>query len=244
MEPFKNLLGYEAAKKIAKALKKAEPSFDESLFLLELEKKLAPLELKDRMLELTERLKRTLPKSQKESFAILVNALQSNSKNEHGISGFLVWPFTQFVADEGLAHFELSMQTLKEMTQVFTGEWAIRAFLIHNEQKTLKQMAEWAQDANEHVRRLASEGSRPLLPWGQKLYAIVEDPEKTWPILEKLKNDSSLYVRKSVANHLNDHSKNHGDWVIEKLNSWKSSKKIESEIDWIIRHATRTLVKK
>jgi 3-methyladenine DNA glycosylase AlkC len=99
-------------------------------------------------------------------------------------------------------------------------------------------------DENEHVRRLTSEGSRPLLPWGQKLQRFVDNPELTWPILEKLKSDPSQYVRKSVANHINDISKNHPEWVIKKLLEWKKSSNHTPEIDWIIKHASRTLIKK
>lgn len=239
MEPFKNMLGEEAARKIAKAMKRASASFPSEKFLKNIKKDLEPLELKDRMKLLKERLKNVLPANPKESFPLLVKALKENEKDDVGVSGFLVWPFTQYVSDEGHEHFDLSMKTLHKMTQVFTAEFAIRSFLISSEQKTLKQMLAWSQDPSEHVRRLASEGSRPLLPWGQKLTAFVSNPEKTWPLLENLKGDPSLYVRKSVANHINDHSKHHGDWVVKKLKTWDLEKH-----DWVIRHGTRTLVKK
>lgn len=244
MEPFKNVFNADAAKKIAHALKKAHPAFDQSLFLEKIQPVLEPLELKDRMLELTRRLKMSLPSDPRQSFPVLVRALKKNDKDTDGLSGFLVWPLTQFVADNGLAHFELSMSSLHAMTQVFTAEFAIRNFLIHEETKTLKKMYEWTGDSSAHVRRLASEGSRPLLPWGQKIHAFVQEPEKTWSLLEKLKNDPSVYVQKSVANHINDHSKNHGDWVVKKLKTWHEPKVPKSSVNWIVRHATRTLVKK
>nr|HPI41509.1 hypothetical protein [Pseudobdellovibrionaceae bacterium] len=100
----------------------------------------------------------------------------------------------------------------------------------------LNQFMEWSQDPDEHVRRLVSEGSRPLLPWGQKLPQFSENPELTWPLLVALKNDTSKYVQKSVANHMNDLSKNNGDWLVQNLKNWPNP--------WVVKHATRTLIKK
>lgn len=244
MEPFKNLLGDQAAIKIAKALERAYPAFSSRTFLRDIKKDLEPLELKGRMLLLKTRLETILPQDPRESFAILKAALKTSEDDEVGLSGFLVWPFTQFVADQGQAHFKLSMQTLHAMTQVFTAEFAIRRFLIHNEEQSLKTLTQWTDDRSEHVRRLASEGSRPLLPWGERLPSFIKNPEKTWRLLERLKDDSSEYVRKSVANHINDHSKNHGDWVVKNLKNWTSRAAESKELNWIIRHGTRTLVKK
>ncbi|MDO9183606.1 MAG: hypothetical protein Q7U04_14425, partial [Bacteriovorax sp.] len=141
-------------------------------------------------------------------------------------------------------HFDLSLNALKEMTKVFTSEFAVRSFFLHNEKKTLKFMKECSLDLDPHVRRWASEGSRPLLPWGQKLQCFVEKPEATWSILETLKNDPSEYVRKSVANHVNDHSKNHPEYVIEKLLIWHHKKNKSNELTWVIKHSRRSLIKK
>ena len=242
MEPFKNLLGIDAAKKIATVLKRTSPEFSSSLFLKNLESELEPLELKARMLLIKDRLHHQLPTDPKASFQILQASLKKTEEDRFGLSGFLVWPLTQFVSDEGQEHFDLSMSALHAMTKVFTAEFAIRPFLLRDEKRTLRQLMVWAKDEDVHVRRLASEGSRPLLPWGQKIPAFVQAPEKTWPILELLKNDPEKYVQKSVANHLNDHSKNHGDWLIERLTKWSHEE--STAIDWIIRHGTRTLVKK
>jgi hypothetical protein len=82
------------------------------------------------------------------------------------------------------------------------------------------------------------------LPWGQKLHRFALNPKTTWELLDKLKNDPSEYVRKSVANHINDHSKNHPDFVIEKLLKWHQKKIKTDELIWLIKHASRSLVKK
>lgn len=242
MEPLKNLLDAKAAERIAVALNRAFPSFSKTEFLRDIKKELEPLELKGRMHLLKSRLEITLPSEPKKSFPILLDAIKQDEEDEEGVSGFLTWPLTEYVAERGLKDFELSMKALHRMTQVFTSEFAIRPFLIHHEPRTLKQLLNWTEDENHHVRRLASEGSRPLLPWGQRLPEFVKNPEKTWPILEALKHDPSKYVQKSVANHINDHSKNHADWVVKRLKPWKKS--ASNSVEWIIRHGTRTLIKK
>ena len=244
MEPFKNWLGFKAAERIAQALHRSKPSFSKRDFLAGLEKELAPLELKGRMRLLKSRLKALLPSDPRQSIPHLMEALRQSPEDKVGLAQFEVWPLTQYVADEGQAHFELSMEALKAMTKVFSSEFAIRSFLIQQESKTLAQLQAWTEESNEHVRRLVSEGSRPLLPWGEKLPGFVKDPSKTCQLLEQLRMDPSRYVRKSVANHINDHTKHHADWVIHRLSRWRKDHSQSEEIDWIIRHGTRTLVKK
>ena len=240
LEPFKNLLNEKAAEKIAIALQRADNKFDKKVFLKNIKQELDPLELKERSYLLAEKIKQQLPSAPNKSFPILIRALKKNEADEVGLSGFLVWPLADIVQKYGLNDFDVSMQALYQITQVFTAEFAIRPFLISNPEKTIKQLSVWTKDKSEHVRRLVSEGSRPLLPWGQKIPQFVVDPEVTWHLLELLKFDSSKYVQKSIANHLNDHSKNHAEWLLNKLSGWSKA----PELDWIIRHATRTLVKK
>lgn len=228
------MLGIVPAQKIAIALGTAEKSFSTKIFLKGLEKELEELELKNRMLLLSRRLGEQLEASPK-SFPTLVKALKKSDEDKVGLSGFLVWPLTHFVAEHGLHDFDSSLKALKEMTKVFTAEFAVRSFFLKDEKYMLKVFKEWSRDENEHVRRLVSEGSRPLLPWGQKLPRFLETPSLTWPLLESLKNDSSRYVQKSVANHMNDISKKHGDWLIKQLKNWPN--------EWVARHAVRSLVK-
>jgi 3-methyladenine DNA glycosylase AlkC len=206
---------------------------------------LEPLELKQRVLFISARLHRVLPADVRKSFPVLVGALKQDEQDRVGLSGFVVWPLTRYVREHGLNHFDVSMRSLHAMTQVFTAEFDIRPFLLHHEVQTLQTLKRWTQDPSEHVRRLVSEGTRPLLPWGERLSRFVEAPSRTWPLLEALRDDPSMYVRKSVANHINDHSKHHGDWVVAQLTQWRGAgKSVSSELEWIIRHATRTLVKR
>jgi 3-methyladenine DNA glycosylase AlkC len=244
MEPFKNMINEKVALQMAQAIARSYPKFDQKNFVKNIARDLAPLELKARVIFLALRLREYLPENQKEALPILGKAIKQNETDSVGLNGFSVWPFTEYIARFGMEDFDLSMIILKEMTKVFTAEFAVRSFFLFDEKSTLKHFKLWVKDENEHVRRLVSEGSRPLLPWGQKIPNFVKNPKITWELLEILKKDSAEYVRKSVANHLNDHSKNHPDLVVEKLLEWKKSDNGSAELDWVIRHATRTLIKK
>jgi 3-methyladenine DNA glycosylase AlkC len=149
--------------------------------------------------------------------------------------------FPDFVGLYGKEHFDLSMQALKYFTSFGSSEFAIREYLRLDFDKAIKIMKDWASDKDHHVRRLASEGSRPRLPWSFKLDKVIEDPSVTFPILDRLKEDEELYVRKSVANHLNDISREHPDFVLDVVKKWKGRSK---HTDWIIKHGSRTLLKK
>lgn len=155
--------------------------------------------------------------------------------------GFASITLCEFVIVRGLDDFDRSMDALKLFTRYGSAEFAIRHFLNRDLHRTLAVMREWSLGENEHVRRLASEGARPRLPWSFQLRPIVEDPSLTWPILEVLKADPSLYVRKSVANHLNDISKDHPAWLVERLAGWPQE---DERTRWIVRQALRTLIKK
>lgn len=244
MEPFKNRINSDVTAQIAEAILRNYPDFDRWAFLKNIQRELASLELKARVHFVAEKLNQFLPKEMEKTIPFLVGAIKQNDADKIGLSGFALWPLTHYISLYGLGHFELSLNALKEMTKHFTSEFAVRPFIIKDQKGVLKYFKIWVNDENEHVRRWISEGPRPLLPWAIKLNDFVESPEITWRLLEKLKNDPSAYVRKSVANHINDHSKNHPEFVIEKLSEWKNSKKITKETDWIIKHATRTLIKK
>ena len=146
-----------------------------------------------------------------------------------------------FVARHGLDDPDFSLAALRDLTPYGSAEFAVRPFLVRDLAGTLQTLTCWAEDENEHVRRLASEGSRPRLPWGLRLAALVQDPEPTGPILDRLQDDPSLYVRKSVANHLNDIAKDHPDRVIARVSAWDRDRPGTA---WIVRHALRTLVKR
>jgi 3-methyladenine DNA glycosylase AlkC len=243
MEPFKNEFSYAKARKIAESLKRVHPDFSLPRFCKGLKHELEPLELKQRMSLIAKRMEQELPAHPPELFAILVRALADDAEDARGLKGFLVWPLTEIVARRGMSHVGASMAALREMTQRFTAEFAVRPFLRQHRQRVMKQLHAWCAHPDEHVRRLVSEGSRPLLPWGGNLPELLEPPYPTLGLLEKLYLDPSDYVRLSVANHLNDFSKHHPSLVIATLIRWRETNPGNEKLEKLARHACRTLLK-
>jgi 3-methyladenine DNA glycosylase AlkC len=238
-QALKHLFGAEILKRIAHAISAHHSTFDRKHFL-QLMPLLSPLEMKPRVRFLRDELKKQLPEDYTKAVRILVQSAKSGK-----LDGFDLWPLTEFIQTYGLDHLDLSLQALKELTKVFTSEWAVRPFIKRHPRQTLRYLLQCAQNNDVHVRRWASEGTRPRLPWGERLQDFVRDPSPTLPILEKLKFDEELYVRKSVANHLNDIAKDHPDLVVKILTKWKkqAGSKHSAKIEWIIRRALRTLIK-
>ncbi|CAG9623496.1 hypothetical protein [Sutcliffiella rhizosphaerae] len=156
--------------------------------------------------------------------------------------GFPYLFFPDFVTVYGQAeeHWDLSMRALENFTQKSSSEFAIRPFLLRDPELVMNRMTELAKHPNEHLRRFASEGCRPRLPWGEVLPMFKKNPTPVLFVLELLKEDSSLYVRKSVANNLNDISKDNPDVVLEIAGRWAGE---NPHTDWIIRHGCRTLIR-
>jgi 3-methyladenine DNA glycosylase AlkC len=146
-----------------------------------------------------------------------------------------------YVAEYGLSHWETSMKAQHELTQRFTAEYSIRAFLEREPERTLEQLREWACDPSPEVRRLVSEGTRPRLPWAPRLRRFQADPSPVLDLLELLKDDESLYVRRSVANNLNDIGKDHPNLLVATCRRWM--KEASQERRWLIRHALQSAVK-
>lgn len=161
--------------------------------------------------------------------------------------GFENLIFSDYVATYGLDHWEASLPALERFTQLMSAEFAVRPFILQDQPRMMAQMRQWADHPHEAVRRLASEGCRPLLPWGMVLRGLKADPTPILPILEQLKADPSETVRRSVANNLNDIAKNQPDVVIDVTRRWSDHDgglSYNSGTAWIIRHALRTLIKK
>ena len=192
------------------------------------------LELKQRMRAITNDIYNFLPISYQLQLELLFLVAPKFS----GIQGFI---FSDFVQVYGMQNYEASIKALEFFTQYSTSEFAIRPFIEKYPTKSIEQLLVWSKSKNHHLRRLSSEGSRPKLPWAQPLRDFINDPSPALPILENLKNDESLYVRKSVANHLNDISKNHPDLVLDICKSWYCK---NATTDWIVKQALRTLLKK
>ncbi len=154
---------------------------------------------------------------------------------------FAAWPVIDYVAVHGLQDPKESLKTLEKLTPLFTAEFAIRPFIQQHYQQTYSQLLKWCEDDSEHVRRLASEGSRPRLPWGVRLPEFILNPQPLKPILQRLNQDESLYVRRSVANNINDITKDNPDWAIDLCQEFLINQ--DEKTDWIVKHALRSLIK-
>jgi 3-methyladenine DNA glycosylase AlkC len=161
---------------------------------------------------------------------------------ELGMAPFLYLSHIFFVAEYGLEDFEISMQIQYELTQRFTAEFSIRPFLERYPDATLERLKVWTKDPSVHVRRLVSEGTRPRLPWASRLRRFQQDPGPVLELLELLKDDAELYVRRSVANNLNDIGKDHSSILVETARRWM--KNATDERHWLVRHALRSAVKR
>lgn len=237
---FKHQFNLDVVRKMAKAISAQTKKFDSTTFI-ERHKNIHTLELKARVRLISDSLAKCLPANYPEALKIILATCQ-NPK----LTGFELWPYTEFIQTYGLDHFKISMDALSKLTVLFTAEFAVRPFFVKYEKESYIYLLKQTKSKNVHLRRWASEGCRPLLPWGLKLQNAVKNPKNGLQILEKLKFDQELYVRKSVANHLNDISKSHPDLVVETLNRWlkTSPKQHKESILWIQRQALRTLIKK
>jgi len=233
-EPLKNMFGPAYYERLAAALAEVMPGFSRKKFVRENLTDIEQRELNARMRHTSHVLRNYLP----EKFPEAVKVLRAVA--EKMPEGYTALLFPDFVGQFGQEHAPLSLDALKFFTRFGSSEFAVREFFVRDVSGTLAQMRLWSGDACEHVRRLASESSRPRLPWSFRLDAVLRDPSLTRPILDALRNDHSAYVRKSVANHLNDISKDHPDYMTGVLRSWDLS---VPHTAWIARHASRTLIK-
>lgn len=210
------------------------PAFDRQKFLQHsLAADWEQLELKARVRRISQALHCSLNLAYTDAIAVLIPV----SSHFSGLQGFV---FADYVEVYGLDDPQTSFQALAHFTCFSTGEFAIRPFFLRHPELTLNQMKLWAGSDNLHLRRLASEGARPRLPWGMALKNFKKDPSPLLPILAQLKTDPEPYVQRSVANHLNDISKDHPELVLDIAQSWFGQHKIT---DWIIKHALRGLLK-
>lgn len=248
-EPFKNLFNETIITGMADHFLKAWPDFDRDGFVRAATDNLAALELKERSIQITQALSNCLPYDFAHAGEIMLASLSPEDGsdlsnipvNASGISGWAVMPMTHYVGLHGLKHFDLSMTLLREMTIRSSSEFGIRFFIIEKQEDTLEMLMKWTSHENEHVRRLVSEGTRPRLPWAMRLLSFVKNPTPLLPLLEKLKDDPSEYVRRSVANNLNDIAKDHPEIVVEIAEKWLQGASIECKK--LVRHACRTLIK-
>lgn len=234
-DALKDMFNKKFYEQFAQEFNKVDKNFHPEKFVKDVSKNIEQLSLNERMRNTSVVLKKYLPSDYRKALEFLFKTIPNLNRNYTS----LVYP--DFVGLYGHDDFNISMEALKYFTQFGSSEFAIREFLKRDFNKTIKVMNVWAEDENYHVRRLASEGCRPRLPWSFKLDEVIKNPKATLSILEKLRADDELYVKKSVANHLNDISKDNTDWMLNILNGWD---KTNSNTYWIIKHASRTLIKK
>lgn len=218
--------------------------FDTDAFLHDALSGYEALALMPRGKHMARALQRHLPQDYAQALPIvLASAEQPHGRDPSlSLASFLYLPHTVFVAEFGLGHFELSMQAQHALTQRFTAEFSIRHYLQQHQDATLERLMAWTRDPSDHVRRLVSEGSRPRLPWASRLPAFQRDPAPVLALLEQLKDDPALYVRRSVANNLNDIGKDHPTLLADTATAWLQGATPDRR--WIVQHALRTAVKR
>lgn len=234
---LKDMFNRETVGKLSTAIAAAYPGFLETDFLKGVfDQEWDQRALKERVRHITLTLGALLPEDYQEALAVLGTALP-----QLGQQGFEKMVFPDFVEVYGLEDWELSIPTLEFFTQHVSAEFAIRPFIVRYPEETFEQMHLWANHSHPGVRRLASEGCRPRLPWGIRLNDLVSDPTPILPILELLKDDAREEIRRSVANNLNDISKDHPETVLATLNNWRTPG--DDNRTKLINHALRTLIK-
>jgi len=250
--PLKYLLGQEAVDCLAYNISLVFTEFDTESFCRDALNDIEPLGIVERGQRIAKTLHKYLPEKYEAAVEVLLASLTPplSKTEDNGLEVFFYLPHVSFVAEYGLNSennngidpFEVSMKAQYELTKRFSAEFSIRPFLIQAQERTLTQLLEWTSDPDPHVRRLCSEGTRPRLPWAKRIPSFILNPSPVLPIIEILKDDRSLYVRRSVANHLGDIAKDHPDLVFEICERWLVDS--SNDMKWLIRHALRYPAKK
>jgi 3-methyladenine DNA glycosylase AlkC len=250
--PLKNLLGLEAIDCLAHNILLVYPQFDRESFYRDASNGLEPLGILERGKKLARTLRLYLPRKYATAVEIILASLTPplTRTDTLGLAVFFYLPHISFIAEygwefeenDGHDPFLVSMRAQYELTKRFSAEFSMRPFLIKQQERTLSQLLEWTSDPDPHVRRLCSESTRPRLPWAARIPAFIANPTSALPILEALKNDQDLYVRRSVANHLGDIAKDHPEFVFTICERWLTE--ATNEVKWLIRHALRHPAKK
>jgi len=252
-EPFKNSFNPQMISRMGEHLERAagEMKFDRVGFVEFCLEGIEQRELKQRSNRIVDGLQKFLPYDFLATAQILSSSLDPATDTPldageivpeaKGIRGWAIMPMADYVGSFGHEYIEESLVLLRELTSRWSAEFGIRPFLRDHPQQTLDILDSWVRDKNEHVRRLISEGTRPRLPWGLRLHGFVRDPAPVIKLLEQLKDDKSEYVRRSVANNLNDIAKDHPALVADIARRWL--KGASKERKRLVRHALRSLIK-
>ena len=233
-------------KKISNELKRAYTGFDQTQFEKDVLKEFPKLELMERIIWIRDCLRTHLPNDYKNAVQIILKSLPPEldpKKTDNDFGEFIYAPYGYFVAEYGCtkADLKFSLKALEELTKRFSMEGPIRDFVNAFPKETYAVVEKWSRAKQYHVRRLASEGTRPFLPWAGR---IKTDPKQAVTILDTLHSDTTRYVTRSVANHMNDLSKIEPGLVVKTLKRWqKAGEQDEKEMQFIVKHSLRTLVK-
>lgn len=241
-EPLKYIYNDIFFTELKSSIQKAIPGFDSKKFITAVKnEEWKNMELKQRMRHLSTTLHDHLKGDYPAKLSQLLQLAELlNDQSNVQYSGLAYMYIPDFLEQYGLNDIDISLKAMENISMITSCEFAIRPFLLANEKKVMKQMLAWSKHKHQNLRRFASEGCRPRLPWAMAIPSFKKDPSPILPILENLKNDPSLFVQKSVANNLNDISKDHPQLVIEIAKRWQGT---SPAADWIIKHACRGLLK-
>ena len=240
---MKDGLGRRAVERLARNLHAGQSSFRSEAFVAEAMEGLDALELKARVDRIAHIMLAYLPTRFVEAAECLRGTAQRWESGDRGdpLRGFAAWPMFRYVELAGADDIEVAMPLLATLTPLFSAEFSVRPFIAAHPDRAFRFLLEWAEDSNASVRRLASEGCRSHLPWAPQLPILRSEPQRILEVLERLKDDDSLYVRRSVANNLADIARDHPEVVLDCCRRWQRG--ASEHRRWIIKRATRNLVK-
>lgn len=251
--PLKKVINRRLVALLAESMEDVVAGFDTDRFIKTAQSGLDKLEFSARGRHIAQALAAQLSPDFSVAGPQLVQAMgpELTATAGNGLSVFFYLPHSSLIAAYGIADFNSGMAANYALTKRMTAEYSVRPFIVRYRERALKKLLQWAKDPNPHVRRLVSEGTRPRLPWAMRLADIQENPQLTLPLLEKLKDDPALYVRRSVANHLGDIIKDHPEtgfdvaeqWLEEARTTGLGPEQARARL-WIVRHALRHPAKK
>jgi len=233
--------GVNLAQLLSDKIRESEKDFPSDKFIGIVQKSYADKTLTQRVELIADALHMCLPNDYKKSVKILVNIMGDENPKETGMFTDFYWlmPVGKFIEKYGLDYFDISMKAIEELTKRNTGEYAIRPYVRKYPTETVRQMKIWAKSENFHLRRLASEGLRPKLPWASKLELFIDNPKPVFEILNILKTEDVKFVMKSVANNLADYIKVNPKAALGLIRDWENID--DKNTQWMIKHATRKL---
>jgi 3-methyladenine DNA glycosylase AlkC len=245
-EPLKTFFSRPLVQRLAAEIARVEPGFPSRLFVQQATAGLDELELIDRGKHIAAALGEHLPPAYPDAIDVLLRSLGPEHATDElvgaGMAPFFYLPHVLFIAERGLDHFELSMHAQYELTKRFSAEGSIRPYIANEPERTFAVLEKWTRDENAHVRRLVSEGTRLRLPWAMRVAWLDQNPERVIELLERLKDDSSTLVRRSVANNLNDLGKVYPKLLIDTCTAWLEGASAQRVA--LVEHALRSAVKR